>query len=171
MGIFYCCIFLLLSKKFISYLHPILLHLVIVLLWCHCGAWCHSSAGVTPVSLRCWCYSGVTPVLVLLRCHSGAGATPVSLRCWCWCWCHSGVTPVLVLVLLRCHSAAGATLVSLLYWCLSKAGVLPVLPPPGVKKIVQIYYKLCTVKNNRSVTAVLSTKHHVQLLCVWSVLH
>ena len=112
MGIFYCCIFLLLSKNFISYLHPIILHLVIVLLRCHSGA------GATPVSLRCWCYSGVTPVLVLFRCHSGAGVTPVSLRCWCYsgagvtpvslrCWCYSGVTPVLVL--LRCHSSAGVT--------------------------------------------------------------
>ena len=102
-GIFYCCIFLL---------------LVIVLLWCHCGAWFHSGAGVTPVSFRCWCYSGVTPVLVLLRCwcYSGAGVIPVSLRCWC-------------------YSSAGATLVSLQCWCHSKAGVLPVLPPPGVKKL------------------------------------
>ena len=116
---------------------------------------CHSGAGATPVSLWCWCYSGVTLVLVLvlLRCHSGAGvtpchsgagagATPVSLRCWCysvslrcWCWCYSGVTLVLVLVLLRCHSSAGATPVSLQCWCHSKAGVLPVLPPPGVKNL------------------------------------
>ena len=116
---------MLLSKNFISYLHPIILHLVIVLLWCHCGAWCHSGAG-----------AGVTPVLVSLRCHSGAGAgvTPVSLRCWCHSGAGAGVTLVLVLVLLRCHSSAGATLVSLLCWCLSNAGVLPVLPPPGVKK-------------------------------------
>ena len=107
---------MLLSKNFISYLHPIILHLVIVLLWCHSGA----GVGATPVSLQCWCwcYSGVTPVLVSLR-----------------CWCYSGVTPVLVLVLLRCHSGAGATLVSLQCWCHSKAGVLPGLPPPGVKKI------------------------------------
>ena len=107
---------MLLSKNFISYLHPIILHLVIVLLWCHCGAWCHS--GVTQMSLRCWCYSSVTPVLVSLR-----------------CWCYSSVTPVLVLVSLRCHSGAGATPVSLRCWCHSKAGVLPVLPPPGVKKL------------------------------------
>ena len=135
-----------LSKNFTSYLHPIILHLVIVLLWCHCGAWCHSGAGVTPVSLRCWCFSGVTPVLVLLRCHSGAGVTPVLvlLRCHSGAGvtpvlvllrCHSGagVTPVLVLV--RCHSGAGATPVSLQCWCHSKAGVLSVLPPPGVKKL------------------------------------
>ena len=81
------------------------------------------------VSLRC--HSDVTPVLVLLQCHSGAGVTPVSLRCWCY----SSVTPVLVLVSLRCHSGAGATPVSLRCWCHSKAGVLPVLPPPGVKKL------------------------------------
>ena len=120
-GIFYCCIFLLLSKNFISYLHPIILHLVIVLLWCHCGAWCHSGPGVTPVSLQCWCYSGVTLVLVLLRCHSGAGVTPVSLRCWCY----SGVTPVLVL--LRCHSGAGVTPVSLRCWCYSGVTLVLVL--------------------------------------------
>ena len=137
---------MLLSKNFISYLHPIILHLVIVLLWCHCGAWCHSGAGVTPVLmlLRCHSGAGVTPVLVLLWCHSGAGVTPVSLQCWCYsivtpvlvllrCWCYSGVTPVLVL--LRCHSSAGATPVSLQCWCHSKAGVLPVLLPLGVKKL------------------------------------
>ena len=87
---------------------------VLVSLRCHSGA----GAGVTPVSLRCWCYSGVTPVSLRCWCYSGAGVTPVSLRCWCY----SGVTPVLVLVLvlLQCHSSAG---------------VLPVLPPPGVKKL------------------------------------
>ena len=142
--LFYCCIFLLLSKNFISYLHPIILHLVIVLLWCHsgvtlvslqchCGAgitpvlvlcrcWCHSGVGATPVlvlvSLRCLCYSCVSPVLVSLRCRCWcySSVIPVLVSLWCWCWCHSGVTPVLVL--LRCHSCAG---------------VLPVLPPPGVK--------------------------------------
>ena len=83
---------MLLSKNFISYLHPIILHLVIVLLWCHCGAWCHSGAGV-----------GVTPELVLLRCHSGAGVTPVLVLLRC----HSGAGVTPVLVLLRCHSGAG----------------------------------------------------------------
>ena len=108
--IFYCCIFLLLPKNFISYLHPIILHSVIALLWCHSGVtpvlvlvllrcWCYS--GVTPVSLLCWCYSGVTPVLVLLRCHC---ATPVSLRCWCY----SGVNPVS----LRCVTPAPGTRVT-----------------------------------------------------------
>ena len=117
-GIFYCCIYLILSKNFIShnpsYHTPLGDCVALVSLrcwcWCHSGVtpmlvslrcWCHSGAGVTPVSLRCWCYSGVTPVLVLLRCHSGAGVTPVSLRCWCY----SGVTPRLVFFQF-CHHQA-----------------------------------------------------------------
>ena len=69
--------------------------------------------------------------------------------------CHSGVT--LLLVLLRCHSGAGVTpvLVSPI------AGVLPVLPSPDVKKLFKSAINY--VHNNRSVTAVLSTKQHVQL--------
>ena len=106
-GIFYCCIYLILSKNFISHNPPN-----------------HTPLGdcVAPVSLWCWCHSG-----------AGAGVTPVSLRCWCHSGAGAGVTPVLVL--LRCHSSAGATLVSLQCWCHSKAGVLPVLPAPGVKKL------------------------------------
>ena len=103
-GIFYCCIFLILSKNFISHNPPYHTPLGDCAK-CHRGAWCHS--GVTLVSLRCWCYSGVTPVLVLLRCHSGAGAaaTPVSLQCWCY----SGVTPVLVSFQGWCSSSFATT--------------------------------------------------------------
>ena len=84
------------------------------------------------VSLRC--HSGVILVLLLLRCHTGAGVNPVLVLVLLRCHSGAGVTLVLVLVSLRCHSGAGATPLSLLCWCLSKAGVLPVLPPPGVKK-------------------------------------
>ena len=51
-------------------------------------------------------YVHLPSILVYKMCHYGAGVTPV-------------------LVLLWCHSSAGVT----------PAGVLPVLPPPGVKKI------------------------------------
>ena len=104
---------------------------VMVSLQCWC--WCYS--GVTPVlvSLRCWCHSGVTPVLVLLQCWCHSGVTPVLVLVLLQCWCHSGAGVTPVLLRCWCHSGAGVTPMSLLCWCLSKA-VLPVLPPPGVKK-------------------------------------
>ena len=69
------------------------------LLWsCHQDE-IHSSAssytGVTSVSLRCWCHSGVTPVP-----PPYTGVTPVSLQCLLltpvslWCHLGAGVTPV-----------------------------------------------------------------------------